>query len=309
MSPNLFLEGPPCSRLSRLLRFAKVQSTVDQHAGMYITSYLRSCLPSSSLDLFHSSCLQLVLRSDGLEKASFGLSAEGLDLFHRSCVQHSLRHPEGGLYGDSLPTTALDWFHFSAMRRLLHNSGKCLMSEAALNIFVGSLIQQTMASELETSLKAISHQVSTHYSQLTQLPFAFLGGAHNYHSLPKYNYCCETAGYLADINSELQTSIDDAHFTVQRALCHYCLLLITGQQVSAAVWTFSEGDVCQRQLRFTIHLPLLFGSQLPDLSCAAAHCWFNLLFLCFYTTRHALHHSDFCCMSSTRYWSSSQHGL
>ena len=144
-----------------------------QPAGLYSTSYHSSCLSSSSADFFHSSCLQHVLRNDGFAKVSTGLPLEGLEIFHHSCVQHSLRHPEGSVSGNSLPTTALNWFHFSAVRRLLHNSGKCLMSEAALDFFVGSFMQQAMASELETSFGANSPQVRTHHNFLMQLPLSF----------------------------------------------------------------------------------------------------------------------------------------
>lgn len=144
--------------------------TVAQTAGFFFTSYHRGCLPSSSLDFFHSSFLQHVLRTDGLTKVSDGLPLEGLDLFHHSCVHHSLRHPGGSFSGESLPTIALDWFHFSAMQRLLHNSGKCLMSEAALDIFVQSSIQQAMASELEMSFEATSCQVSARDNLLMRLP-------------------------------------------------------------------------------------------------------------------------------------------
>ena len=58
------------------------------------------------------------------------------------------------------------------MRRLLHNSGKCLMSEAALDVFVHSLIQQAMASELETS-EATSRQVCPCHNVLMQMPVSF----------------------------------------------------------------------------------------------------------------------------------------
>lgn len=68
----------------------------------------------------------------------------------------------------SLPTTALDLFHFSAMRRLLHNSGKCLMPEAALDFFAGTLVQQAMAADLGSSFLFTSLKVSTQH--LTYLP-------------------------------------------------------------------------------------------------------------------------------------------
>ena len=137
-------------------------------------------------------------------------------------MQHSLRHPEGSFSGDSLPTTALNWFHFSAMRRLLLNSGKCLMSEAALDIFVGSLIQQAMASELEKSFntQANSPLVRTYHNLLMQLPLSFCDGAHEHHTLPKFmTHSYETAGWVANTDPEWQISKDAAHFNVQRILC------------------------------------------------------------------------------------------
>ena len=167
------MNGRPCLLLSNGYMLPTVSScqTIAQPAGF--TSCHNSCLPSSSLDFFHGSFLQYVLRNDGYAKVSVGLPRGGLDFFYHSCVQHSLHHPEGSFSGESLPTTALDWFHFSAMRRLLHNSGKCLMSEAALDIFVHSLIQQAMASELETSFEATSRQVSPRHNVLMQLPVSF----------------------------------------------------------------------------------------------------------------------------------------
>lgn len=135
---------------------------VVQRAALYFTSHHKSCLPASSLDFFYSSYLQHILRCDGLVRVSTGLTLEALGWFHHSCVQHSLRHPGGGLCADSLPIAALNWFHFSAMRRILHNSGKCLMSTAALDVFVGSLVQQAMARDLDASFEAILPQVSTH---------------------------------------------------------------------------------------------------------------------------------------------------
>ena len=138
-------------------------------AGFYSASQRRrSCLPSASLDIFNSSCVQQFYKNTRL-KSSAGLPLEGLDIFHHSCVQHSLRHSEGSLFIKSLPTTALDWFHFSAMRRLLHNSGKCLLPEAALEFWSGSLIQQAMASDLKASLESFPSQVSTDHSLLMHL--------------------------------------------------------------------------------------------------------------------------------------------
>ena len=162
--------GRPCLLLSNGCMVPTVSScqTIAQLAGS--TSYHTSCLLPSSLDFFHGSFLQYVLRNDGYAKVSVGLPRGGLDFFCNSCVQHSLRHTEGSFSGDSLPTTALDWFHFSAIRRLLHNSGKCLMPEAALDIFVHSSIQQAMANELETSFEATSRQVSPCHNVLMQLP-------------------------------------------------------------------------------------------------------------------------------------------
>lgn len=155
-----------CSLLSNTPQLSVIGSCnpVALRAASYYTSHHKSCLPTSSLDFFYSSCLQHILRCDGLGRVSTGLTLEGLDWFHHSCVQHSLRHPEGGLCADSLPIAALDWFHFSAMRRLLHNSGKCLMPTAALDVFVGSSIQQAMAHDLDASFEAILPQVRTHNS-------------------------------------------------------------------------------------------------------------------------------------------------
>lgn len=99
-------------------------------------------------------------------------------------MQHALRHHDSGLTTASLPTTALDLFHFSAMRRLLHNSGKCLMPEAALDLFAGSMVQHAMAAELGTSFQSTSLQVSTQQvSHITTFLIICLPQRHAAHCL------------------------------------------------------------------------------------------------------------------------------
>ena len=46
------------------------------------------------------------------------------------------------------------------MRRLLHNSGKCLLPKEALEFFSGSLMQQAMIAELESSFDLTPTSVS-----------------------------------------------------------------------------------------------------------------------------------------------------
>ena len=170
------LHGPVSSGMSHFRLFSSAQkqivtslskmtsTSLDSHpAGLQGASRSQypSCLPTSALDFFYSSCFPTILQHGGVHATANGLPLKGLEVFDQSCVQRCLRHHDSRPNTASLPTTALDLFHFSAMRRLLHNSGKCLMPEAALDLFAGSVVQKAMAADLGTSFQFTSLKVST----------------------------------------------------------------------------------------------------------------------------------------------------
>lgn len=102
--------------------------------------------------MFSTSTIQLLLRHDG-PVCFAGLPAEALDYFSQSCVQKALQHT-GRDSAYSLPLSALKMFSSSALQHYWRSVGSHLtaITMAALDLFEGSLVQQTVEEERVSKL-------------------------------------------------------------------------------------------------------------------------------------------------------------